>query len=467
MITNCPTHAFRRLVLIALVLAVTLSAASAHHLHHAHSHWAHQRHRDVSRAGAATRGESTSQTSRGVVAERDPEAFRQPVTELRGMWVTRYSITSPEQIHNVVATARQYGFNTLFVQVRGRGDAFYNSSLEPRSEDLSGEPETFDQLAEVIKEAHAAGIQVHAWLNCCFVWSGPERPKSPMHVLNAHPDWFDRRSDGTFTTEASAQCEGAFLSPANPDARQHIHDVFLDIVNHYEVDGIHFDYIRYPNSAYDYSSTTLMAFCAQMRQSAPDAPASGATQTQMLAYVKANATGYADWRRQQVTSLVEDTCRDAKAIKPGLICSAAVFADWKDAYENRGQDWKRWLTDGALDAVVPMAYSTDTAVVAHQIKDAEATAAAAGRFCYAGLGAWHLSEDSTVQKIEAVRSIGAQGFVLFSYSGVTKNGETDGYIKHIAETTFQHPATLPDMSWLKTASSDNAPSSPATPPAAK
>ena len=225
----------------------------------------------------------------------------------------------------------------------------------------------------------------------------------------------------------------------------------MDIVKHYNVDGIHFDYIRYPNESYDYGKATLTAFCADMRKVDSAAPSDVATQATMIAYAKANDNSWGDWRRQQVTTLVEDTCRDGKAIRPNLICSAAVFADWKDAYINRGQDWHRWLADGALDAVVPMAYSADTAIVASQIAEAETVASAAGRFCYAGLGAWHISGESAVQKIQAVRALGAQGFVLFSYGGVTSDGSSTAYLNKVFAATFQHPAILPQMSWIKPA----------------
>lgn len=86
-----------------------------------------------------------STVSRGAVMQRDPMQSRdlanmQPLNEVRGLWVVRTSITSPEKIANVVDTARRYGFNALFVQVRGRGDAYYQSTLEPRSDELAKEP---------------------------------------------------------------------------------------------------------------------------------------------------------------------------------------------------------------------------------------------------------------------------------------------------------------------------------------
>src|SRR5690348_15060345 len=78
--------------------------------------------------------------------------------EVRALWVLRSSLTSPGSIASLVRTARDQGFNTLLVQVRGRGDAYYRTDLEPRAADLTRQPETFDPLATVLGEAHAAGI---------------------------------------------------------------------------------------------------------------------------------------------------------------------------------------------------------------------------------------------------------------------------------------------------------------------
>src|SRR5437016_2700716 len=91
--------------------------------------------------------------------------------ETRALWVVRTSLRSPESVRRVVAQARENGFNTLIVQVRGRGTQFFLGGSEPRAEELAGEPPDFDPLATVLREAHAAGMQVHAWINSFYVWS--------------------------------------------------------------------------------------------------------------------------------------------------------------------------------------------------------------------------------------------------------------------------------------------------------
>src|SRR5512147_509502 len=109
--------------------------------------------------------------------------------EVRGLWVLRSSLTSPQSIATLVRTASASGFNTLFVQVRGRGEAFYRSSIDPRATELDAQPVQFDPLADVIGAAHAAGLRVHAWVNVNLVASAAQLPEDRAHVVYRHPDW--------------------------------------------------------------------------------------------------------------------------------------------------------------------------------------------------------------------------------------------------------------------------------------
>ena len=372
-------------------------------------------------------------------------------SEMRGLWVVRDSLTSPARVRHVVVTAKAHGFNALFVQIRGRGDAFYQSDLEPRAEELSGQPATFDPLAEVVRLGHAAGLQIHAWMNTCFVWGAGHRPRSARHVVNQHPEWLARDAHGHFLLKAGPECEGAFLTPANLDARRHIHDVFLDVARRYDVDGIHFDYVRYANSGYDYSGAALARFRVEQTSATDETERRALARREVhdrLAWPHAFPAAWQEFRRRQVTEMVGEISRDIKAVKPWVIVSAAVFADSKDALSTRGQDWKTWLERGYLDAVVPMAYGSSTPKVAAQIADAVACAHAAGRYAYAGIGSWHIPAASTIAKINAEREVGAQGTVLFSYGGVTHDGTSETYLNTIAAHCFPGAASPPPMSWL-------------------
>lgn len=371
--------------------------------------------------------------------------------EMRGLWVVRDSLASPAAIRQVIDNAAAHHFNALFVQVRGRGDAYYQSALEPRAEELAGQPRRFDPLAEILRLAHARGLQVHAWMNTCLVWSKGRQPYSHAHVVNQHPDWLSRDAHGRYSLRETNDCEGAFLTPANLAARQHIHDVFLDVARRYDVDGIHFDYVRFPNSSYDYSDAALVRFKIALQNSLTPARIAAFARRgrhDRLVYPHAFPSQWQTFRRQQVTEMVASISHDIKALKPWVIISAAVFPNQSEARTLKGQDWPLWLQQGYLDAACPMAYAASTPQVAAQMAAAVATARRAGRFAYAGLGAWHIPAASTIAKIGVARALGAQGTVLFSYGGITHDGRSTTYLDTIAAHSFQAQAQVPVMPWL-------------------
>jgi len=104
--------------------------------------------------------------------------------EVRALWVVRTTLTSPEKIHQLVSSAADNGFNTLIVQIRGRGDAYYKSRVEPRAIELKDQPVTFDPLALTLEEAHKRGLKVHGWLNTSLLANLDALPTHPAHVYN-------------------------------------------------------------------------------------------------------------------------------------------------------------------------------------------------------------------------------------------------------------------------------------------
>src|SRR5215470_9254252 len=109
--------------------------------------------------------------------------------ETRALWVVRTTMASPESVRELVRRAKENGFSDLIVQVRGRGDAYYESSLEPRAEALTQQPSSFDPLALTIEEAHRHGIKVHAWINIYLVADLESLPVSRDHPIYKHPEW--------------------------------------------------------------------------------------------------------------------------------------------------------------------------------------------------------------------------------------------------------------------------------------
>ena len=393
-------------------------------------------------------------------APQRPVVTRPPIVmppEVRALWVVRDVLTNPDSIKAMVARAHDSGFNTLIVQVRGRGDAYYNARWEPLAAGVVI-TKTFDPLALVISEAHKRGISVHAWLNTMFLANMDTPPTDPAHMYNLRPDLLavpyklarelytmdpkDPQYRGKIIEYAKAardHVEGVYLSPAAPETKEHIYSMWMDVLEHYDVDGLNFDYVRYPAPDHDYSRISLQRFRLWLLPQLSDIERGryAALESDPLVYADSFPARYNDFRRTQVTDLVERIYYAVKKRNPNVLVSADVFANAKDAYENRFQDWTSWLRRGFLDVAALMAYSTSTQVVRDQVKVA---VDAGGRDkVWAGLGAYRQIADSSVAKIKAAREEGARGFVLFSYASTvhksTLNPNGD-YLELVRKAAF-------------------------------
>jgi uncharacterized lipoprotein YddW (UPF0748 family) len=361
----------------------------------------------------------------------------------------------------MVAAAKDNGFNTLIVQVRGRGDAYYRSHYEPRAVELKDQPPDFDPLAFTISEAHQYGLKVHAWINTSLLANLDALPVDPKHVYNRHPEWLavpkpvadelynvspsDPRYRARIVEWSKAnrgELEGIYTGPANKKVRDHIYNIWMDIVKHYDVDGAHFDYVRLASPDFDYSRTSLQQFrkWLEPRLATEDRRKLRLQlKTDPLAATATYAMQFGDFQRAQITELVGRIYKSAKRKKPSLIVSAAVFANDENAYTRRFQDWKTWLSRGILDVACPMAYSTDTAVFQKQIEVAAGAAHAAGRRVWAGIGAYRIPAESAVEKINVARQLKADGFILFSYDFTVRPSELNpggDYLLRIRRAAF-------------------------------
>jgi uncharacterized lipoprotein YddW (UPF0748 family) len=380
--------------------------------------------------------------------------------EVRALWVVRTALGSPEGVQAMVEAAADSGFNTLLVQVRGRGDAFYASSLEPRAERLPDDP-SFDPLQLVIDEAHARGLAVHAWVNTYLVWGPVAPPRSPMHLVNANPEWlavprslgrelYDRNpQDPRYLRRLTEHAwdnrrsfEGLFASPSHPGVQARVQAVWLELATNYDLQGIHFDYVRLPSPDFDYSRGALDRFRAWVRphlSSQRYADLVGASRADP--YVLADALGdlWDQFRREQVSTLVRRIYRSVKAVRPDLVISAALVPDPREARVKRYQAWSNWLADGILDVAVPMAYTTDREQFDAWVEGARVSAGARERV-WVGVGAYKNPVDETLRQIENARDQGVGGVVVFSYNSAASTPAQPGAptpLQQIGGAAFQ------------------------------
>jgi uncharacterized lipoprotein YddW (UPF0748 family) len=389
------------------------------------------------------------------IAVRPTQAAPDP-GEVRALWVLRTSLQSPDEIGRMIDAAAAHGFNTLFVQVRGRGDAFFNNGVELRAVSLAPQAPAFDPLAETLERAKAAGLRVHAWVNVNLVSSAAELPASRQHVIYEHPEWLmvprelapellgiDPRSPeylgrlARWTRANASAVEGLYVSPVHPDAAAHVASVVGDLVSRYDVAGVHLDYVRYPGADFDYSRAAVAAFEAEMRTRVSPAERERVEALQAIdpfAWPWEFAAEWRLFRQSRLTALVTRLRTTVVTARPGTIVSAAVVPDHREALGAKLQDWRTWLDNGFIDVLCPMAYTQEPSVFAEQI--AEVRSLAAGRPVWAGIGAWRLSARETIDNIATARRLGAQGVVLFSYDSLIGPPNGTEYLAAVGRAAF-------------------------------
>jgi uncharacterized lipoprotein YddW (UPF0748 family) len=383
------------------------------------------------------------------------------VVEFRGVWAGTRSFNTPEKIKRFLDRLEQANMNGIIAIAYLNGFACYPSDIAPRSSDsINPDDATFDPLGELIAAAHKRGIQVHVYLTSVL---NNRFPKVKNHALTLHPEWATADQTGTSLMKYSKKklqklgVEGVYLDPGNLEARKYIVDIHIEVMKKYDIDGIQFDYIRFPGT-YQMNSGSYFpgihfGYNRESRKRFQEEH--GYDPLDMLRhrdrYIKKwgqrtyreRCTEWDKWRRDQITAIVREVRAEQKIIKPHLWVSAAAIAFPDRAYLSLCQDWRGWLDEGLLDAVAPMAYSTDTELVKYMIRTAVANARP-GQQVWAGLGAYMLGgkEGELVRQVELSRAAGARGVVFFASGSITRN---DALVELLRTSCFRTPALPPKL----------------------
>ncbi|MBI4582685.1 MAG: family 10 glycosylhydrolase [Planctomycetes bacterium] len=325
-----------------------------------------------------------------------PPAFTE---EGRAFWLTRWNATDQGKIVECLAGMQALKANTLFCQVLGDGMALYRSALAPRSPLVAP---GFDALAVAIAEGRRRGIEVHAYINICNVWSGGlGQPADPSHLIRAHPEWavvdVAGRSDLEFVGVPATLI---FFCPEWRGFRAHVVEIASEIAQLYEVGGIHLDYLRFPGGS-------DRCFCIEHRRNfaarfgrapAPDDP------------------DFHEWRYDNITGLFGEIYDAVTAIRPGIKVSAALFTPTGLHF----QDARRILEAGKLDIAVPMIYTLNLwefeqrALYFHEHSG--------GRLVYAGIAS---DRGAVFESVSIARRIGLEGQAFFAWSTLDDSGRAE------------------------------------------
>jgi uncharacterized lipoprotein YddW (UPF0748 family) len=364
-----------------------------------------------------------------------------PSTEGRAIWVPRWSYKTAADVRTIVKKSASANFNILLFQVRGNGDAYYSSVHEPWSSRLTGTLGRYpgwDPLALAIKEAHAAGLELHAYVNVYPSWLGESPPgnSDPAQMYRRFNSLYGNQWVQWDSNRNPMGLNEHYLSanPGHPAVMEHVVAVCRDIVLNYDVDGLHLDYVRYSGPHFSYDPVTE----GRWREE--------------------GSGDHGDWQRAQISELVSRIYDEVLPLRPGTALSAAVWPIYKDrwgwvtygstTYEGFGgffQDCRGWLRMGKMDFLAPMLYGTSVMNSRDRFDTLvqDFMAESYGRHVYAGIHANYASFSEIEARINMSRRAGCQGQALFAYSVV----DSRGYWDEFRRGPYAQPAKVPSMPW--------------------
>ncbi len=382
-----------------------------------------------------------------------------PIREFRGAWIATVinldwpdsRLDSPanqkKQLVTMLDELQKSGINAVMFQVRTECDALYDSPYEPWSYWLTGEqgtpPEPFyDPLEFAIEEAHKRGMEIHAWFN-------PYRAERAIgnydlaenHVINKHPEWIL-----TFD-----QINQNILDPGLPEVREYVVDIIMDVVERYNIDGVHMDdyFYPYPDNRVDFGGITD-------------------EDDSTFAEHHRGFTDRGDWRRDNINLLIDDIYSSINEIKPYVKFGMSPFGIWKngvpsgtsglDAYNVIYADPVAWLEEETVDYIVPQLYwpfggGQDYGTLALWWESVRNE-----RDFYPGHGVYksdgntfydpsQYSADEVPRQIRFNREHdGINGSVFFRAHNITKY-HSKGFADSLQNDLYYYPSIIPSLAW--------------------
>jgi uncharacterized lipoprotein YddW (UPF0748 family) len=321
---------------------------------------------------------------------------QEPVTnEFRGFWCHNAFGVEGMSWDEAIKRLAENGFTAILPNMLWGGAAFYDSKVLPVARQAAARG---DQIRECLAACRKYGVQLYVWK---VDWNlGTAAPKEFVETMRTQKR-LQRSSEGK---------EEPWLCPSHPENQKLEIAAMVEVVRNYDVDGIHFDYIRYPGNDYCFCDGCKERFGRatgiELKNWPNDVLAEGAARQQWL-----------DWRRSNITTVVKAVSEEARAIKPKIKISAAVFRYWNTDRDLVGQDWKLWCEKGYLDFVCPMDYTPSNRRFENMVSAQVQSAGRAG--CYPGLGvsssSSRLEPEDAIEQIKVARKYHTGGFVIFNY----------------------------------------------------
>lgn len=296
-----------------------------------------------------------------------------------------------------IQTLAENGFTAILPNMLWGGSAFYESTVLPVAPDVK---EKGDQIAACVAACRKYGVACHVWkVNWNMGWTAPAEFLERM------------KADGRIQVGFDGKEEARWLCPSHPDNQQLEIDAMVEVATKYDVDGIHFDYIRYPDQDHCFCAGCRGRFEAAIGRKVVNWPGDVRSDKEL-------DQKWQDFRREQITRVVAAVHERVTKEKPQVKISAAVFPNWINDRDTVGQDWKLWCEKGYLDFVCPMDYTASNEDFEQRVRRQIEWAGKVP--CYPGIGqsVWPDPGDMVklIDQILITRKLGTGGFTVFNYA---------------------------------------------------
>lgn len=316
--------------------------------------------------------------------------------EFRAFWCHEASGVKGMNWDQAIRILAENGFTAVLPNMLWGGVTFYPSDVLAVHESARDH----DYLSECLAACRKYGVQCHVWK---VNWNMSGR--TPLAFRE------QMQREGRTQVSYSGQAQGEWLCPSHPLNRKLEIDSMVELATRYDVDGIHFDYIRYPDALHCYCPGCRSRFEQATGSVVRNWPADVRTKPEMEAR-------WNDFRRSNIDAVVGAVAETVHRLRPGVKVSAAVFRIWETDRDAVAQDWKLWCDRGWLDFVCPMDYTPVNRSFENMIRRQLAWA---GRVpCYPGIGlsVWPDRTDAPrlADQITITRRLGTGGFTVFNYA---------------------------------------------------
>lgn len=346
-------------------------------------------------------------------------------TEMRAMWVDRGAIANAKNeagLATLFDRLATMGINVVFLETVNASYPIFPSEVAPTQNPLLA---GWDALASGVKLAHERDMELHAWT---WIFAAANQRHNELMgqpqyylgpVLTEHPDWGtgDRRGD-----PFHARSGKAFFDPANPEVQNYLIELLTEIATKYDVDGIQFDYIRYPfqeitrNEVYGFGDAARTEF--RLSGGYPDPVTMGIGDRHWQQWQ--------DFRVAQVDQFVEKATTSLRETRPDLILSAAVFAIPRDRrLDQIQQNWEAWVEAEYLDLLVPMTYAGDTATLDDLTTDLLASFPSKSTLLVPSIRLLDLDSGIALDQRQHLRQLPTTGSAFFAASNLTSQLVTE------------------------------------------